>query len=286
MNMNMNMNMDMDMDMDMDKAKYTLYQRVLIFIKRPIQEYFLSIFRDFYITSTDAELELILGVCADRQNQSKNRSPSKPIDNHTVYTSQENIVKTVVENVGNSQDVEAKFESDSIKAAKDGYVNLIASLVTNKHYRPNALDDNNRTPLECAIARGSLEVVQYLFSMRSYISKYHGTSDCYYKNETLGTTSLHIAAKYGRLYIMRYLIDNLPNYDKKNMPHLWLDKHNKTPFLLAIEHEHLEVVKYLTEVFKSESEEILDYWKGVSLIVILRYGYLYISESVTLDVSK
>ncbi|MCK5894478.1 MAG: ankyrin repeat domain-containing protein [Endozoicomonadaceae bacterium] len=220
----------------MINSKFTFCQRVLVFIEEPNWEHLAAIFSGKYVISTDADIDLLISVRADRIN--KNGPFFKNIKDRIV---------SIFKKTNSSQKIDsesitaAKIESESITAAKCGDIKLIKKLVNMKKYDPHCLDENRNNPLHCAIAHGHLEIVKYLLE---HCANKHN----YDKSEVNGKTVLHIAAEHGRLEIMKYLVENRP-VNRGLSLEFWHNARGTTPFFVAAEFGHLEVMKYWISVF-------------------------------------
>lgn len=170
----------------------------------------------------------------DSNTENETMSPKKTIVKTATYTK-------------SFQEVQIENRNASINAAKTGDMQLMTTLIQEKQYCPNALDEDNNNPLHCAIAHGHLNIVQYLLENDN-------SENAYVIHEKNGQTAFHIAAQHGQLEIIKYLIDNQPKNtgdpSSNWCNNSWTNKSGATPFFVAATNGHLEMITYLITAYQ------------------------------------
>jgi len=151
-------------------------------------------------------------------------------------------------------------------AARVGSAQIVSSLLQMRGMEVNVQDDRSFTPLDLAIEKGHVEVVELLL-------EYTSTSDLGRKHDCSGNTPLHIATKNGHVELTNLLLEhaNKLHFNKENADqngaHLnneeghvdevkgvlehsesYIKEKNNdgnTPLHLAIEEGHAKVVQFL-----------------------------------------
>lgn len=249
-------------------SDFTLYQRVLIFIKKPTLRTGVAILTNRYTVSTVAQMEKLFVIPSTSNNQHTNRSSSQKINSRsTARISKAPPLDTTT----NSGNLKKNEESPSITAAKNGDLESIKSLVNSGKYDKDSLDKEKNNPLHCAIENGHLETVKYLIETDKQKDKKEDQDDSscsvylfnnyrhplevrtennYNKNKN-GQTILHTAAKHGNLEMMQYLVNNRPTPRQGYIVN-WRDDNYKTPFFVAAENGNKEIMEYWFDKFNKD----------------------------------
>lgn len=147
------------------------------------------------------------------------------------------------------------------KAAEEGSLEQVKFLIENGADIPNCL-------LFIASGYGHLEIVKYLINHYDNHEKQYALAEAVKYNKinvikyflSIGLninykyncnyTLLLYASEYGHLEVMKYLINNGANIN---------DIDNKNSLILAIQHDHTKIVKYLlSKLIDIDNESLLD----------------------------
>ena len=118
-----------------------------------------------------------------------------------------------------------------LKAAKQGDVASVKSLLANDPGLLKVRDTDGSTPLHCATWKGHAEVVALLLKSGADVNAVN-------ENEHWGTTPLHAAAHANQAAIAKLLLDHGANVKAK-------DKEGRTPMIHTTFHKAKAVAKIL-----------------------------------------
>ena len=119
------------------------------------------------------------------------------------------------------------------KASLNGHIEVVKYLIENRYFDPNAPNkqDHNITALTVACLSGHLHIIKYLKNEQK----------CDFENEESKIIALFSAIHNGHLYVVEYLMENY-NY-KEDV----VDELNRTPIQYAVCRGRLLIVKYFME---------------------------------------
>ena len=121
-------------------------------------------------------------------------------------------------------------------AALYGHLDIVKYLMESSYAKAMYSSFHDNTPLYCANEKGHFNVVKYLIEQKG--------CDPYTSIDKRGDTLLHIAATFGHLEIVEYLICTT------NLDLLKIDDHQDTPLSLAAMRGHVEVFRFLISQLK------------------------------------
>ena len=124
------------------------------------------------------------------------------------------------------------YEDDIFEACETGNLKSVQWLLENEDDGdPEAIDDNNDTPIHVATEYDRIEIIEYLVEKQHVDTNYRG-----YK----GRAPLHIACQRGYGKIVKYLISMDANVDA-------VDDDGNTPLHFAVINGQTDIMKYLIE---------------------------------------
>ena len=128
-------------------------------------------------------------------------------------------------------------------AALEGHIDVVKFLTLEMHCDPTSRNADSNTALHVAAGNGHLDVVQFFISDQNCDPNISGGQ--------YNRTSLHYAAQFGRLNVVKYLTGNMGNVKfltlKKFCDPMCRDSNLHTPLHMAVANGHLDIVKFLTQ---------------------------------------
>ena len=150
------------------------------------------------------------------------------------------------------------------KATKEGYLNIVSSLIEEGVEDINAKDKDGRTALHFACINGNIDIVKYLHEHRADINA----------KDNWEFTPLHWATEKGHFNIVKYLIEQNCDIHAKDLI-------GKTALNLATEKQQSNIISYLEQHGCQKSTNI----KNENLIDASANGHLNIvTYSLNMDV--
>ena len=180
------------------------------------------------------------------------------------------IIKYLVKEQGCDSQCLAKDQEVPLHIASQfGHVDVMNYLIHTENSNPNIRNVNGMTPLHFG-ACGNMQSVQYLVDELGCNPNVTDAEE---------QTPLHHACKNGCHRIANYLIR-----EKGCNPEV-KDKYGSTPLLYALQNNHLETVKYLTNLLS-----VGHYCEGVDmnlelLFYFCKHGYITLLDSITSIIS-
>ncbi|XP_044579759.1 uncharacterized protein LOC123261929 [Cotesia glomerata] len=123
-----------------------------------------------------------------------------------------------------------------ILAAEKGYADIVDTLLKN-NADPDIKDDDNRSAIEFAVAKGHLEVVKILFGYTKMKINNKGIDNF---------TMLHIASQEGYLDIVKYLVEKGADVHATN-------KSGSKPIHIAAREGHVSIVEFFFSIKMSNN---------------------------------
>ena len=155
---------------------------------------------------------------------------STPLDLAAEYGSVEVVKYMIEEKNCYNPDNYIHFNTPLHFAAYRGNLEVVRYLVGSRRFDVNVKGGHNRTPLHSACHGGRLEVVKYLMEIDKVEDSCH--------DHEQGLTPFDIAAEYGTLALVRYMID------ERNVQLQFASQNRYTPLHHAACGGKLDIVKY------------------------------------------
>ena len=158
-----------------------------------------------------------------------------------IFNDRAEIVEMLLNKGANAGEKGALNQTPLHYACQSNITQIFDMIIASKDVDIDAQDDDGDTALIISARRGKLQYVKTLVEKGAKLDLQNNTQ----------STALHYSAKRGDVSIAKILLDANADFNL-------MDENNKTPFLLACEHQAGQIAAMISAKFAQETEIIIE----------------------------